>query len=530
MRESDWNLLCGGSFEEFRVWRNGDFDSCFVQMVFVLIPHIALAITGAYHFGRHQHCRLRGRIAYSAVLHVRLVIVFLLIISPLILLLLLYLYERVSLSLVQIITLAVQSVSWLIYFGFVWRLHRLHRLPLRGPVEVVISVVLVFLASIVLLRTAVRHRLNYSHILTMSEEVFAYITTGLYICCLLTKLPSKRQHVASGVFSVQDSFSSEYREDSETSSVLVSGEEQIRAITEDDHGFFSKLFFFWVQPLLRKGSEGLLNGIDDVPPLPRCLETSYVEECFQANVNRGRCPRLPCGISRNEQQICDEENEDPSRNVDRSLNGSCTSQSPSLLSSLNRTFGLEYYSLGLLKFLSDFLSFIGPVLLNLLVTFMENSSEPAWHGYAYAGLLLACTFLGSLSSTHFSYRINVVGLKIRAALITTIYRKTLAVSSVALSEFSLGEVVNFMSVDTDRMVDFCPSFHQLWSLPVQVGVALYLLYNQVGMAFLAGLAFAVLLVPLNRWIAVKIGQLSTRMMLQKDSRVKVTLIILFNFS
>ena len=44
---------------------------------------------------------------------------------------------------------------------------------------------------------------------------------------------------------------------------------------------------------------------------------------------------------------------------------------------------------------------------------------------------------------------------------------------------------------------------------------------QVGLAFLAGVAFCVFLVPVNRWLAVKIGQLSTRMMAEKDNRVKV---------
>lgn len=36
--------------------------------------------------------------------------------------------------------------------------------------------------------------------------------------------------------------------------------------------------------------------------------------------------------------------------------------------------------------------------------------------------------------------------------------------------FSLGEVVNFISTDTDRIVGACPSFHALWSLPFQVTV------------------------------------------------------------
>lgn len=63
-----------------------------------------------------------------------------------------------------------------------------------------------------------------------------------------------------------------------------------------------------------------------------------------------------------------------------------------------------------------------------------------------------------------------------------------------------GEIVNFMSTDTDRIVNFAPSFHQFWSLPIQVGISLYLLYNEVGLAFLAGIGFAILLIPINRYL------------------------------
>ena len=36
-----------------------------------------------------------------------------------------------------------------------------------------------------------------------------------------------------------------------------------------------------------------------------------------------------------------------------------------------------------------------------------------------------------------------------------------------------------MSVDADRVVNLCVSLHELWSLPVQIAIALYLLYTQV---------------------------------------------------
>ena len=63
-----------------------------------------------------------------------------------------------------------------------------------------------------------------------------------------------------------------------------------------------------------------------------------------------------------------------------------------------------------------------------------------------------------------------VNLKIRAAIITSIYRKTVLMNRTSLEKFTSGEIINHMSTDTDRITNFCPSFHAFWSLPVQVAV------------------------------------------------------------
>lgn len=51
---------------------------------------------------------------------------------------------------------------------------------------------------------------------------------------------------------------------------------------------------------------------------------------------------------------------------------------------------------------------------------------------------------------------------------------------------------------------------------------LYLLYTQIGAAFVAGVLFAAALIPINRWIAVKIGIYSQQLMAAKDLRIGIT--------
>lgn len=55
----------------------------------------------------------------------------------------------------------------------------------------------------------------------------------------------------------------------------------------------------------------------------------------------------------------------------------------------------------------------------------------------------------------------------------------------------------------------------------QLIVTLYLLYKQIGLSFVAGVAFSIVLIPINKIIANKIGKLSTKLMEYKDKRVRL---------
>ncbi|MEW5311310.1 MAG: hypothetical protein WDW38_003037 [Sanguina aurantia] len=90
------------------------------------------------------------------------------------------------------------------------------------------------------------------------------------------------------------------------------------------------------------------------------------------------------------------------------------------------------------------------------------------------------------------------------------------------------EVQTLMSVDVGRVLNLGPSLNEAWSLPLQVAVALYLLYTQVKFAFVGGLAVSLLLIPINRWIAIRIQAASVDMMTHKDARVRCMLELLHN--
>jgi ATP-binding cassette subfamily C (CFTR/MRP) protein 1 len=54
-------------------------------------------------------------------------------------------------------------------------------------------------------------------------------------------------------------------------------------------------------------------------------------------------------------------------------------------------------------------------------------------------------------------------------------------SNTARKESTVGEIVNLMSVDAQRFVDLTAYLNMIWSAPLQIAVALYFLWDTLGM-------------------------------------------------
>jgi ATP-binding cassette subfamily C (CFTR/MRP) protein 10 len=62
-----------------------------------------------------------------------------------------------------------------------------------------------------------------------------------------------------------------------------------------------------------------------------------------------------------------------------------------------------------------------------------------------------------------------------------VFMETMLLNSAVLSAMGSGKVQTLMSVDVERAINLFLSFHDLWSLPLQIVVALWLLYTQASL-------------------------------------------------
>jgi len=74
-------------------------------------------------------------------------------------------------------------------------------------------------------------------------------------------------------------------------------------------------------------------------------------------------------------------------------------------------------------------------------------------------------------------------------------------SNEARKTTTAGEIVNLMSVDAQRVQDATGYLWMTWSAPLQISIAVYMLWTLMGASVLAGLAVMVLIIPINAVIA-----------------------------
>ncbi|KAG2707952.1 hypothetical protein I3760_05G169300 [Carya illinoinensis] len=167
-------------------------------------------------------------------------------------------------------------------------------------------------------------------------------------------------------------------------------------------------------------------------------------------------------------------------------------------------------------------SYMGPFLITNFVNFLLGKNDDS--GLLY-GLILAFIFffaktVESLTQRQWYFGAQRIGIRVRAALTVLIYKKSLSIKYGGLSN---GKIINLINVDAERIGDFCWYIHGVWLLPVQVVLALIILYRNLGAApSIAALCATILVMLCNTPLANIQERLHSKIMEAKDSRIKAT--------
>ncbi|KAJ2556689.1 hypothetical protein EV175_001836 [Coemansia sp. RSA 1933] len=259
---------------------------------------------------------------------------------------------------------------------------------------------------------------------------------------------------------------------------------------EERANIFSLLTFSWMTPLLEHGFRKPLQMEDTWE-----LSSMYRPDVATARFQRNWQAQLRSG-------------------------------KPSLFWATMHTYGWSLALGSLLKLIKDLVAFLNPILLSRLIGFVSKyntiDAEPIENGYFYAAAMFAVATIQTVAFQQHWVLNQRVNSLMKISYTTAIYRKTMALSNDARQNYNVGGIVTHMSVDAQRVADFTANFsHHLWSSPLQIIIALYLLYQTLGWCVFAGVIAMVISIPTSARISRSMRALNKLLMGYRDQRMKI---------
>eukprot|EP01133_Synstelium_polycarpum_P002439 gene2439-2772_t len=452
--------FCGN--QDFKVWQHGDFTMCFEDSVLMLIPTIFIIV-----FGLKQLISLFKRPDIMSVEQMFVELrtwkrtVQLEAIVSLLLVAWKVVFLVVELSISPLPYVYLYTVATLFQWTFACLLVMMEiKKSVPRSWKLRLFWVIAFIIATIKLRTLTLGIFHQTETDVKFLEYFSFL--GGY--CLILILS-----VTGVLFYDQDTSYSHLGS--------ISGEESANLA--------SRITFWWINPVLRKGFKDPLD-MSDVPRLTDMDWAVNLSAKFEAAW---------------EHQL--------------------TLPKPSLPKALSAAFGPHFYVAAIFKAVQDALIFVGPILLGKVISFVKSGNDPShntYDGMVYVLFYFLAPVIQSLTLHQYFHRCFRVGMWLRSAVVTCVYKKALRTS---LREgTTVGEIVNLMSVDAQKFMDLCPYLHMIWSALAQIIVALILLYMRLGPAIFAGLGVMLIVIPINLYVSNLAKKRTVVAMKLKDKRTK----------
>ncbi|XP_062542390.1 probable multidrug resistance-associated protein lethal(2)03659 [Armigeres subalbatus] len=255
--------------------------------------------------------------------------------------------------------------------------------------------------------------------------------------------------------------------------------------------FLSYIVFGWVLPIFYKGSKKELGPEDLYQPLTAHKSSSLGNKLCRAW-------------------------------EDEVANKRAKGKEPSLLQAGFRVFGWNIALLGLILLVLE-LAFkvTQPIFLGALVAYYSKQNGDVNEAYLYAAAVVLCSAISVLFMHSYMLSQLHLGMKLRVAACSMIYRKSLRLSKTALGDTTAGQVVNLLSNDVGRL-DLAVLFvHYLWVGPLETIVVTYLMYREIGISAVFGVIFLLMFIPLQAYLGKKTSELRLQTALRTDERVRL---------
>ncbi|XP_068572812.1 cystic fibrosis transmembrane conductance regulator isoform X1 [Cebidichthys violaceus] len=240
----------------------------------------------------------------------------------------------------------------------------------------------------------------------------------------------------------------------------------------EDANFLSKYFFWWTTPLLRKGFRKKLE-LTDVYKAPSFDLADNLSERLEREWDR---------------EVVSAKNK------------------PRLMRALARCFIGPFAFFGVLLYFGEASKTVQPQLLGRIIASFDPFHAPERSQGYYLALGLCLLFTARfLLLQPAIFGLHHLGMQIRIALFSLIYKKTLKLSSRVLDKISTSQLVSLMSAHLNKLDESLGLAHFVWITPLQCILCVGLLWELIEVNGFCALASLTLLGIIQAWLSQKMG-------------------------
>ncbi|KAK4706097.1 hypothetical protein P7C70_g101, partial [Phenoliferia sp. Uapishka_3] len=162
-------------------------------------------------------------------------------------------------------------------------------------------------------------------------------------------------------------------------------------------------------------------------------------------------------------------------------------------------------------------------MVGFISSYSTPSPQPAVHGWALAVAFLLVGLVYTFSLGLWNLALNQGTTELRSFMLEAIYRKAtrIHVEEVTRS-VGVGKASNLMSVDTERILERIKNVYEILNATITVALGFFILYQQVGVAFVACIIAVVMITVGTPYFAVKLGPLQASWSAATDARTLLT--------
>ncbi|ELK30420.1 Cystic fibrosis transmembrane conductance regulator [Myotis davidii] len=158
---------------------------------------------------------------------------------------------------------------------------------------------------------------------------------------------------------------------------------------------------------------------------------------------------------------------------------------------------------------------VQPLLLGRIIASYDPDNKVERSIAIYLGIGLCLLFILRTLLLHPAiFGLHHIGMQMRIALFSLIYKKTLKLSSRVLDKISIGQLVSLLSNNLNKFDEGLALAHFVWIAPLQVTLLMGLLWELLQASAFCGLAFLIVLSIFQAFLG--------RMMMKYRSELKLT--------